>query len=394
MKEVKQTENTSKLTSKDRKLIKKKEIQRLQRNAKISKIISIFAVVIISIGIVSLIGYNVYRSITRIKPSSDYSASLTEDGKIEGVSGTSHLNLVDYSNITVPKSEVEYTDEAVESDIKKLLQEKATLIEETDALIENGDKVNVDYVGSVDGVEFEGGSTKGNGSDIVIGSGNLIDDFEEQLIGHGVGDTVTVEVTFPEEYSNNPDLAGKDAVFEVVINGIYVVELTDEYVKENLSEYASTAAEYREYLKQSKYDENVNTWLDKYLADNTTVVSYPETYINHLKSLQKYEDQGQYEYMKQLYASMGYAGPATFEQYVDMSEAKYDASLDKTAQEIAKRTMIYQAIFEAEGLTITEEDYKTDDFDSRVEQYGKGFVMQQVIQSKVLEFVKEQITVE
>lgn len=394
MKEVKQTENTSKLTSKDRKLIKKKEIQRLQRNAKISKIISIFAVVIISIGIVSLIGYNVYRSITRIKPSSDYSASLTEDGKIEGVSGTSHLNLVDYSNITVPKSEVEYTDEAVEADIKKLLQEKATLNEETDALIENGDKVNVDYVGSVDGVEFEGGSTKGNGSDIVIGSGNLIDDFEEQLIGHGVGDTVTVEVTFPEEYSNNPDLAGKDAVFEVVINGIYVVELTDEYVKENLSDYASTAAEYREYLKQSKYDENVNTWLDKYLADNTTAVSYPETYINHLKSLQKYEDQGQFEYMKQLYASMGYAGPATFEQYVDMSEAKYDASLDKTAQEIAKRTMIYQAIFEAEGLTITEEDYKTDDFDSRVEQYGKGFVMQQVIQSKVLEFVKEHITVE
>lgn len=393
MKEVKQTENTSKLTSKDRKLIRKKEIQKMQRNAKISKIISILAVVIISIGLVSLIGYNVYRSITRIKPSSDYSANLTDDGKIEGLSGTSHLNLPNYSGITVPKSEVEFTDEEVEKEIKKLLQEKATLNEETDALIEDGDKVNVDYVGSIDGVEFEGGSTKGNGSDIVIGSGSLIDDFEEQLIGHGVGDTVSVEVTFPEDYSK-AELAGKEAVFEVVINGIYVAELTDEYVKENLSEYASTAAEYREYLKESKYNDNLNTWLDKYLADNTTVVSYPETYINHLKSLQKFEDQSQYEYMKQLYASMGYAGPATFEQYVDMSEAKYDASLDKVAQDIAKRTMLYQAIYEAEGLTISEDDYKSDDFDKRVEQYGKGFVMQQVIQSKVLEFVKEHITVE
>jgi trigger factor len=393
MKEVKQTEKTSTLTSKDRKLLRKKEIQRMQRNAKLSKIISICAIAVISIGLVSLIGYNVYRGITRIKPSSDYSAYLTEDGKIEGVNGTSHLKLVDYSNIKVPKSEVEYTDKAVEADIKKLLQEKATLNKETDALIEDGDKVNIDYVGSIDGVEFEGGNSNGKGSDLVIGSGNFIEGFEEQLIGAGVGDKVSVEVTFPKDYKNK-EVAGKDAVFEVIINGIYVAELTDEYVKENLSDYASTAAEYREYLKQSKYEENLNTWLDNFFVEGTTVVSYPEKYTNHLKSLQKYQDQSQYEYMKQLYASMGYAGPATFEQYIDMSEAKYDASLEKISQELAKRTMIYQAIFEAEGLTITEDDYKSDDFDSRVEQYGKGFVMQQVIQSKVLEFVKEHITVE
>lgn len=86
--------------------------------------------------------------------------------------------------------------------------------------IENGDTVNIDYVGTVDGVEFDGGSTNGAGADLTIGSGRYIDDFEEQLIGSHPGDTVEVNVAFPEDYGNE-ELNGKDAVFEVVINGIY-----------------------------------------------------------------------------------------------------------------------------------------------------------------------------
>ena len=86
--------------------------------------------------------------------------------------------------------------------------------------IENGDTVNIDYVGTVDGVEFDGGSSNGAGADLTIGSGRYIDDFEEQLIGSHPGDTVEVNVTFPEDYGNE-ELNGKDAVFEVVINGIY-----------------------------------------------------------------------------------------------------------------------------------------------------------------------------
>lgn len=86
--------------------------------------------------------------------------------------------------------------------------------------IEDGDTVNIDYVGSIDGVEFAGGSSNGAGADLTIGSGRFIDDFEEQLIGAHPGDTVEVNVTFPEDYGNE-ELNGKDAVFEVVINGIY-----------------------------------------------------------------------------------------------------------------------------------------------------------------------------
>ena len=84
----------------------------------------------------------------------------------------------------------------------------------------DGDTVNIDYVGTVDGVEFDGGSTQGMGTDLVIGSGSYIDDFEDQLIGAHPGETVEVNVTFPDDYYST-DLAGKDAVFTVTINGIY-----------------------------------------------------------------------------------------------------------------------------------------------------------------------------
>ena len=92
---------------------------------------------------------------------------------------------------------------------------------DTSLTVEDGDTVNIDYVGSVDGVEFDGGSTQGQGTDLVIGSGSYIDDFEEQLIGAHPGDEVDVYATFPDPYNNNPDLSGKEALFEVTINGIY-----------------------------------------------------------------------------------------------------------------------------------------------------------------------------
>ena len=91
---------------------------------------------------------------------------------------------------------------------------------DTSMTIEDGDTVNIDYVGSIDGVEFEGGSTNGAGTDLTIGSGLYIDDFEEQLIGAHPGDSVEVNVTFPDDYQQE-DLQGKDALFQVTINGIY-----------------------------------------------------------------------------------------------------------------------------------------------------------------------------
>lgn len=106
------------------------------------------------------------------------------------------------------------------SDVITVQNEDPKLNMDPELVVEDGDKVNIDYVGSIDGVEFAGGNTKGMGTDLVIGSGTYIDDFEEQLIGHGVGESVDVVVTFPKNYGA-ADLAGKEAVFVTKINGIY-----------------------------------------------------------------------------------------------------------------------------------------------------------------------------
>lgn len=397
MSDVTQNEKNSISMSKMRKIERKKEIKKLKRNAHLSKIVSICVIILVTVGLVSLIGFSIYRNITRVKPSSDYSANLTEDGLIKDVQASSCIELADYSNITVPLNDIEYSDESVEKDIKTLLNGYSTLDKETDALIVDGDKVNIDYVGTVDGKEFEGGNTKGAGTDLVIGDKQYIDDFEEQLIGHGIGDKVAVEVTFPADYTE-ATLAGKDAVFNVVINGIYKApEFTDAFVKENLSDKATTADEYRKYVKQSKYNDSLTKWLENYLLNNTTVTSYPEEYIKHLKSIKKYEDQSSFEYMNQFYASMGSKQPyASFEQYTGMSEQKYDAGLEQQVQEQAKKSLIYQTIYEKEGLKVTADEFDkylgdktTENYDSFVKVYGKGNVMQQLIREKVLAFLKD-----
>lgn len=107
-----------------------------------------------------------------------------------------------------------------QSENQQTEEQSETYQTDTSLTVEDGDTVNIDYVGTVDGVEFEGGSTDGNGTDLVIGSGDYIDDFENQLIGSHPGDTVEVQVTFPDDYGNE-ELNGKDAVFTVTVNGIY-----------------------------------------------------------------------------------------------------------------------------------------------------------------------------
>lgn len=112
------------------------------------------------------------------------------------------------------------TDSTESSDTEDTSESQTSYSTDTSLTVEDGDTVNIDYIGTVDGVEFDGGNTNGQGTDLVIGSGSYIDDFEEQLIGAHPGNDVQVEVTFPDDYSN-ADLQGKDAVFAVTINGIY-----------------------------------------------------------------------------------------------------------------------------------------------------------------------------
>ena len=127
------------------------------------------------------------------------------------------LKVTDNHKFSIATATPEVTEEATET---PEVTEAASYNTDSSLEVKDGDKVNIDYVGKIDDVAFDGGSTDGQGTDLVIGSGSYIDNFEEQLIGAHPGDEVKVTVTFPDDYSAK-DLAGKEAVFDVTVNGIY-----------------------------------------------------------------------------------------------------------------------------------------------------------------------------
>ena len=137
-----------------------------------------------------------------------------------------------YKGIEVEKQEYNVTDEMVEAEIEREREKIASTVEITDRAVQDGDKVNLDYSGSVDGVKFEGGTAEKQ--ELTIGSGMFIPGFEEQMVGMNVGEEKDITVTFPEQY-HSEELAGKEAVFHVKVNAIeetVLPEADDEFAKD------------------------------------------------------------------------------------------------------------------------------------------------------------------
>lgn len=404
MKEQNQTNSTPLSMSKSRKLARKEEIARTKRIQKRKKLAFISTIVILGISATTYMGYQLYFEKTKIAESSDYSKYLADNGFIQDIAATSYVDLADYNNITVPSSEIEYSEESLEEDVTNTLDAYKTLDTNETLTVKDGDTINIDYVGYVDGVAFDGGNTEGAGADLEIGSGTYIDDFEDQLIGSKVGDEVTVEVTFPDDYSDTT-LAGQDAVFEVVINGIYTTpELTDAFVKKNLSDYATTAEGYINYLKETNEDLNLTTWLETYLVENSSITSYPEEYLTNLAATMKYDDSQSYKNINEYLTSFGSDYQYdSFEDYIGMSKYAYEKDITERAQSQAKEDLIYQAILEKEGIELTESDYmeyleesnqSTEDYQEEVEVYGTGYVHQELVKAKAIELIKSLVVIE
>ncbi len=155
-----------------------------------------------------------------------------------------------YEGIEVKKQDVTVTDEDVDAEIKKEQEKNSRLVDaEEGAAVENGDTINLDYSGSIDGVKFDGGTAEGQ--TLVIGSNTFIPGFEDQLVGVKAGEEKDVKVTFPAEY-HAKELAGKDAVFACKVNKIQkkeLPELNDEFAQD-VSEF-DTMDEYRESVKSN-----------------------------------------------------------------------------------------------------------------------------------------------
>ena len=328
---------------------------------------------------------------------------LNEDGTIADIDVSKSITLADYENLVVPMSEVQATDEEVDSDINSTLSANQEVSDDSSLEVADGDKVNIDYVGTIDGEEFEGGSA--TGYDLTIGSNTFIDDFETQLIGHKPGEEVTVEVTFPGDYSTNTELAGKDASFAVTINGIYVTpELTDEFVQAHLSDQASTAEEYRQVVKDKFYKQHLEDYLTNYVDENSTVNSYPKAYRKNVKGLLKYDDEYTLSYYNQMFSQYGVD---TYENVWDSkdginNEIEYERDLTKRAKETVKTAMVYQAIYEKSGLSIAMDAYLADLTETNGEDYvnnmkttyGTAYMAQAHIKEVVTDYLMENANVQ
>lgn len=161
--------------------------------------------------------------------------SMTGCGNSKAKAYSKYVTLGDYKGIEYTKTVAEVTEDDIQSKLDSFVDGLAETNEVTDRAVEDGDIVNIDYVGTMDGEEFEGGSD--TGYDLTIGSNSFIDGFETGLIGHNVGEEVSLDLQFPDPYPNNTDYSGKDVNFKVTINKISVKttpELTDQLVKDNI----------------------------------------------------------------------------------------------------------------------------------------------------------------
>lgn len=354
--------------------------------------------IVIAVVVIGAIVMGIITTNNKTTASNDFSAGLTEEGFIKGAD-TSKAASLGLESLKIPAADVEYTDEEVENDIASLMSSHAYYDDTNTLTVKDGDSINLDYVGYVDGVAFEGGNTNGAGTVLTIGSGAYIDDFEEQLVGSHPGDSVSVNVTFPDPYENNPDLAGKEAIFECVVNSIKITpELTDDFVKENFSEYGSTVDELHAYIKNAGYESNVMDYISTYVNDNASA-KVPGSYIKSLKSLLKYTDEQNFAYYNQMYAQYYGSSPfSSFEDYTGMTEEEYEASLKENATKEASVSLTYEAFFKANGLTVSDEDYneivEMIGGEENVATYGKPYLMQIGIRSAVLDYLKDNVTVE
>lgn len=383
---------------------RKKEVAAARRNAIIVKTIGYIVLIALFVFVGFAVAAVVSKEMDKVTPSSNYSEGLDANGYISGVKASSAVQLPEYKGVSVPKAEVEYSEESLNSEIDSLLSSHKELSTDESLKVKDGDTIDLKYVGTIDGVEFDGGSS--DSYDLTIGSGTFIPGFEEQLIGADNGTEVIVNVTFPEDYAGGDSaVAGKDAVFTCNINGIYVTpEFDDAFVTENFSDYATTADGYRQYLREKHERENLETWVDKYLADNTVVNKYPNKYVKTLKSIKMYDDQQGYEYMNQMYQMYyGTTGYNSFEEYVGTSMDEYYQNLKTEAKDACKIALAYQAIVELEGATADADYYRAyfekngqgaAFYDSSVAAAGEAFTLQQAIRQKAIDIVADSAVVQ
>ena len=264
----------------------------------------------------------------------------------------SYIDLADYKTVELDKSEI---DEQVQTQIDQALESYASYKQVKKGKVKDGDTVNIYYVGRMDGVAFEGGScteeSYPSGYDLTIGSNSFIEGFEEALIGKTIGKTYDIDVTFPEEYQQNTELAGKPAVFTVTLNykrGAKInAKFNDEFVKKNLTQYKSV----KDFKEQNRQTIIRSMALQK-VCEETKVKEYPEDKVEEMATQLK----------TSIESYIGQMG-MTLESYLtaqNMTEEDYKKQMEETAKNDVRNQIVYNAIAQAEGIEVTDDEYQAE----------------------------------
>lgn len=291
--------------------------------------------------------------------------ALSDDGVtlVAVVPVKPEVKISSYKGIKIKEYAYTVKDEEVDAELNRLLDRNARKVEVKDRAAQNGDIVNIDFVGTVDGVKFDGGEAEG--FDLTLGSGQFIPGFEDQVVGMNIGEQKDVNVTFPENYQAEA-LKGKPAVFAVKLNGIQgkeLPELNDEFIKdatgsESVDAYkAKTKERLQKQADKRANDATENSILEAIAAN--TEVEIPQAMIDReIDSLvQKFEYQLMYQGLK-------------LQDYLDFLKTTM-ADFRKNYEESAKKNVLHQLII---SQLIKEENIEATEaeVDEKVAEQAKS----------------------
>lgn len=275
------------------------------------------------------------------------------------------VELGDYKGLSIEKQDREVTDEEFNQAIEDAVSRQAELTVKEGEIAE-GDVVNINFDGYVDGEAFEGGQAEGY--DLEIGSGSFIPGFEEQLMGLKANDSKDVVVTFPEEY-HAEELAGKEATFKCEVNEVKskeIPELDDELAQE-LDESVSTVDEYKEKLRKDLEEAKVNqaeaTEKEEAItkATDNAKVDIPEAMVNTEldRMMQEFEQR----------ISQQGLNLELYYQFSGQSEEELKAQMKEDAEKRVKTNLTLRAIADAENIEVSDADVEAE-FAKMSEQFG------------------------
>ena len=312
-------------------------------------------------------------------------------GQPDGRKGESgHGELAEYKGVKVNVPAVMVTDAEVESKINQVLSQNPK-IEEVDRPAAEGDIVNIDYVGKQDGVEFAGGT--GEGQDLTLGSGRMIDGFEDGLIGTKKGDKKELNLTFPEDYSEKA-LAGQAVVFEVTVNAVKEKQsaVLDDAFVQSVSDF-TTVDEYRASVKEDllkQKQQSADLQIQQYVLKN--VVENSKFKLNKNTLSRRYNDRiKQYEEQAKMYGTnLSGMAKANGMDVPGLQEAVYASVKDDV-----KNQLVILKVAELEGITLEDADRQAfaemngQTLEAAVEYFGQETLDEMALNQKVMKFMAD-----